>query len=170
MTDLKCITCSQGYLHALRDYVIRELIDYFNIDVAIYDVDAILEVGTKFSGIFEWKMKKQHYSQYFLQSFEYVALKKLGKCMRTTPYFVNQILPDEIELIIESSNNPARDIYINSEFAVFEVNRFETKDDREFLRNKGVHYAVFDEREGRVMGFKEFRSWFGKLIMRNGGD
>jgi len=165
MTDLKCILCPQGYLHALRDNLLKELQDYFDIQVAIYDIDAILEVGTRFAAIFEWKMKQESYQDYWLQTFEYVALKKLGKLMRTTPYFVNQILPDNIELILESATNPEEALYQNSTFVVFEIDRFERKEARLFERRNGVHYAIYSENEGRVMNFKQFRSFIGRLIM-----
>ncbi|WP_456477913.1 hypothetical protein [Geoglobus ahangari] len=165
MRELRCYLCPQGYLHSLRDNVLEELRNYFNVKLAIYDIDAIVEVGNRVRAIFEWKMKKQHYGEYYLQSFEYVALKKLGKSLKTTPFLINQILPDDAELIVEASSNPEKALYQNSEFVVFEIDRFERKGEREFRKVHGVNYVIYPEEEGQVMSWKEFRSWIGRMIL-----
>lgn len=165
MTDLKCLLCPHSYLHAVNNHIIRELESYFNIKVSVYDIDAVVEVGKRFGAILEWK--RWRYTPDFLPvpAHEYVALKKLGKSLKTTPYIIHQVLPPNAELIAELSTNPEKEIYESSIFYVVEVDRFENGNERRFERKKGKTFAIYSISEAEKMDFKEFTNFFGRLIL-----
>jgi len=145
-----------SYLYFLKNDVIKELCDYFNIPLAIYDVDALLEVGKKFTGVIEWKLKSEHFDTFFVPSFEYVGLKKLSKCLKCQPYIIIQVNEDL---------NP-QDLQ-NSEFYVIPFDRFENPEQREFVRRNGTHFAVFSKKEGLYFeNYRKFRNWFARLILQ----
>jgi hypothetical protein len=148
------------YLYALGDRVIRELCDYFNIKLAIYDIDALLEVGKHFTAVIEWKLKRESYDFFQIPSFEYVGLKKVAKCMRCQPYIIIQINEDL---------NP-QDLQ-NSEFYVIPFNRFENPEQREFKRRNDTHYAIFSPNEGIYFeNYRRFRNWLARLILKTYND
>jgi hypothetical protein len=138
--------------------VFKEIADYHGIKLAIYDIDAVLEVNKRFRAIFEWKNTYSHpeNADYIIPSFEYVGLKKLGKRLRVEPYIIVRHM--------DNPENPEGDTY-----AIIPINRFEIKDDRRYTKINNVHMTLFSNEEAEITDFKGLRKFISDLIVKGAG-
>lgn len=147
----ECINCPYGYLFFLKDSVIREIQDYLNAKIAIYDIDVVLEAEKKIQGIIEWKKLSKVPKTFNVPMFEYVGLKKIAKLMRVQPYIVFQV----------GDGLNAEDF----KYYVIELDRFEKGREIKKIPKLGK-CAVFKHEEAKEMDYKSFRSFILKILFK----
>lgn len=153
-----CRSCAYNYRHGLKD-----AIGHITGEIAVYDVDMVIESAGRIVGVGEWKTYRAEYPQFELFAFQYIALKKIAKGLRCGCFLVVHIPgdpddPSHENLDVEEERPD------NSVYYIFPIDRFEKYGARPMKDVNGRKKVVFHNYEGMRLTKDGLAGWFESLV------